>query len=278
MTAIAFTARTVNWKALAEDYRTSAQIADAEQRNQMAAHAADLASARDAIKNHFDRINQLERELQDVTQEVASQQGEIAQLSADKRRADALAQRLTNELGIAQAARDAVEGQRRQFESRNIELERRNIDLNGRVNELTTQVTVLNQKVRQQEQQIYILRDENQKLAQQAGAPGSPLESALVGGAGVPKVRPMVPAATPKITGHVAFVDGNLVTLTVGSADRVRQGDVFVVFRGGQYVGDVQITDVEPNLASGRMIRSAPGMSPQKGDRSEDEYHFTNPQ
>ncbi|MEE9297248.1 MAG: hypothetical protein V3W34_20095 [Phycisphaerae bacterium] len=277
MTAVSFTARTENWKALAEDYRSVAQIAGTEQRSLMAAHAAELASARDSIKNSLDRINRLERELQQATQQVAAQRGEIAQIAAEKGRSDALAQRLTNELGVAQKAREAVEEQRRQFETRNIELERRNIDLNGRVNELTTQITVLNQKVRQQEQQIHILREEGRVLARRAGAPGTVLDSAIMGDGGMGTIGAPRVAAVPKISGHVLFVDGDLVTLSVGSADRVEKGQVFVVFRGTQYIGDVQITDVEPNLSSGRFIRSAPGASPRKGDRAEDEYHFAAP-
>ncbi len=277
MTAIAFTARTENWMELSEGYRATTKLALAHERSTMAASAANLAAARDTIKNSLDRINQLERDLQDVTQEIAGQRGEIAQLTADKRRADALAQRLTNELGIAQQARAAVEQQRQQFESRNIELERRNIDLNERVNGLTTQVTVINQNVRQQEQQIHILREENRKLAQAGGVPGSAAGAALSGPTGANRVQPVALPAAPKIAGHVLYVDGDLVTLSVGSADRVQKGAVFVIYRGKQYVGDLEITDVEPNLSSGRVIRSAPGVAPAKGDRADDEYHFNTP-
>ncbi len=277
MVTIAFTARTFDWKALAEDYRTEAQIANAQQRNLMAAHAAEIASARDTIKNHLDRINALESELQRATPQVASQRGEIAQLTTDKRRADALAQRLTNELGIAQTARNAIEKQRRQIESRNIDLERRNIDLNERVHELTTRVTVLNQKQRQQAQQIHILREENRKIAEQAGVRDMGATAGVFEEPGPANISPAAPASAPRISGHVLYVDRDLVTLSVGSADRVRKGIVFVIFRGTQYIGDVEITDVEPNLSSGRLIRPVPGVAPAKGDRAEDVYHFATP-
>lgn len=237
----------------------------------MAAYVADLASARDSIKNGVDRINRLERDLQEQTGQVAAQRGEIAQVMAEKGRADALSQRLINELGVAQKARESVEDQRRQFETRNIELERRNIDLNGRVNELTTQVTVLNQKVRQQEQQVHILREEGRVLAGRGGISASSF------GRSIPGIMPNITAprraASPKISGQVLYVDGDLVTLSVGSSDLVEKGQVFVLSRGGQYIGDVEITDVEPNLASGRLLLRVAGQSPRKGDRAEDEYH-----
>jgi hypothetical protein len=267
MQVIGFAARTEQWKELAEGYQTEAQLANAQSRLLMAADAANLATARDTIKGHLDRILELEEKLQNETERLASQGGEIAQLQTDKRRSDALAQRLTNELGIAQAARSAVEEQRQQFESRNIDLERRNIDLNERVNELTTQVAVLDQKQRQQAQQIHLLREQTSSLAGGQGVIGA------TGG----HDRPSAFKGAPRVKGHVAFVDGDLVTLSVGSADRVDSGMVFVISRGTQYIGDIKISDVEPNLSTGRIVRSAPGMSPEKGDAVEDEFHFATP-
>ncbi len=278
MTAVAITARTYNWKSVAEDYRTESQLAYAAQRSAMASHAAAIASARDGIRAHLERIAQLERDLQDENADVAAQQGEIAQLTSEKRRADALAQRLTNELGVAQSSRAAIDEQRKVFETRNIELERRNIDLNQRVNELTTQVTVFTQRERQQAQQIHILREENRKMLKHAGASETGGAAAAFEGRGPSSnIRPASPPAAPRIAGHVSYVDGDVVTLSVGSADRVEVGAVFVVFRDTAYIGDIEVTDIEPNLSSGRLIRSAPGVSPQKGDRAEDEFHFATP-
>ncbi len=277
MTVIAFTARTNDWRSLATDYKTKAQLADSAKRAVEAAGVASLAAARDTIQSHLDRIATLEGQVQEFSAESAAQRGEIAQLTVDKRQADALAQRLTNELGIAQSAREAIDKQRQQIETRSIDLERRNIDLNQRVNELTTQVAVMNQQNRQQAQQVHILREENGKLLSQVGLAASGVSASYEGRGPSSNIVPQSAPNAPRIAGQVEFVDGNLVTLSVGSADRVGKGAIFVLSRGAQYVGDVEITDVEPNLASGRLIRSAPGVSPKKGDSAEDEYHFANP-
>ncbi len=277
MSAISFVASVNNWKVLAEGYRNLAQVADAHERNQMAARAAELAAARDTIRVLNDRINQLEAKLLEANTEVANQKAEIARLSSDKRQADALAQRLTNELGIAQAAREEIEKQRKSLENRNIELERRNVDLNDRVNELTTRVAVLVQQQRQQAQQISMLRAENEKLAQGVGftAAAAPRLATVPGMAATGMARD---AELPTITGHVVEVEGPNVTVSVGSADQVVKGMILVISRGGtQYVGDIEITDVEPNLAAGRLVRSAEGMSPRKGDQVHDEQQFANP-
>ncbi|NOS99578.1 MAG: hypothetical protein HOP29_03020 [Phycisphaerales bacterium] len=275
MVAISLTAQTSDWKALAEEFQQAAQIADASQRSLMASHAAELASARDNINDLLGRLGKLETDLQSSQEENARQGNEIAQLMTDNRRADALAQRLTNELGIAQNGRNAVEEQRRQLEARNIDLESRNIALNDRVNELTTQVTILDQQRRQQEQQINILRTENEKLALQSGVPGVGPE---VTATTVPGVSPITPVPAPRITGEVQAVEGEYVTLTVGSNDQVTKGMVFVVSRGADtYVGDVEITDVEPDLSAGRLIRNAQGRLPQQGDVVRDVYQLLSP-
>lgn len=275
MVAISLTAQTSDWKSLAEEFQQAAQIADASQRSLLASHAAELASARDSMNDLLGRLGKAEQDLQSSQEDVARQGNEIAQLTTDNRRADALAQRLTNELGIAQNGRNVVEEQRRQLETRNIDLETRNIALNDRVNELTTQVTILDQQRRQQEQQISILRSENDKLAMQSGVPGAgpDVTSSTISG-----VSPITPVPAPRITGHVHAIEGEYVTLSVGSADQVAKGMVFVVSRDNDiYVGDVEITDVEPNLAAGRLIRNAQGRTPQPGDTVRDVYQLLSP-
>ncbi|MCH8252250.1 MAG: hypothetical protein IID36_07340 [Planctomycetes bacterium] len=277
MTVVSFVAKSANWKELADDYRQDAQISDAHQRNLMAAHAAELASARDTIRTQLNRSNGLETELEGVKQEVARQRGEIAQLTADNRRADALAQRLTNELGIAQAGRAAIEAQRQELESRNIELEQRNSSLSERVNELTTRVTVLIQQRRQQAQEINILREESRRVALRTGSPRAGGSGESVSNVGARRITPLTARAPARISGQVRSVDGNLVTISVGSADSVQKGTTFVVFRGSDYVGDVEITDVQPNLSAGRLIRTRQGMSVRAGDQVQDEFHFSTP-
>jgi hypothetical protein len=276
MTAISLTAQQDDWKKLATEYRLEAQISNTHQRNLIASHAAELASARDSIKNATDRINALEAKLQDATEENALQRSEIAQIKAAAHSSEALSHRLTNELSIAQAARGNIEKQRQQLESRNIELERRNVDLNERVNELTTRVTVLVQKQRQQAQQINIIREENQKLARQTGI--SPVPGFDSGLTGASHISPKDPPAVPRIAGHVVSIEGDYVTVSVGSSDQVQRGAVFVIFRGTQYIGDIEISDVQPNLSAGKLTSVARGVTPKKGDRVEDEFHFATPQ
>jgi TolA-binding protein len=155
--------------------------------------------------------------------------------------------------------------QRKEIEKRNMELERRNIDLNERVNELTSQVLVLVQQQNQLEQQVNILREENAKLAQGAGGGQKPPAVA----ARSPGVEAATPAATTPIRGRIVEVQGDVATISVGSADGVQKGTVFVIYRGSDYIGDLKITDVEPDLAAGKIVHAR--ATPRPDDMVADE-------
>jgi hypothetical protein len=58
----------------------------------------------------------------------------------------------------------------------------------------------------------------------------------------------------------------------VGSADGVETGMVFVIYNGSEYVGDLEITDVEPNQSAGRITRTR--RAPRAGDSVADETRF----
>ena len=75
--------------------------------------------------------------------------------------------------------------------------------------------------------------------------------------------------AARAIRGHVTDVGGKVVTVSVGSADGVKMGMVFVIHRGDQYVGDLTVTMVDPNQCAGRISLSA--LPTQVGDQIADQ-------
>ena len=44
---------------------------------------------------------------------------------------------------------------------------------------------------------------------------------------------------------------------------------VFVIYRGSEYVGDLEVTDVQPNLSAGRIVRAR--STPRSNDMVADE-------
>lgn len=273
--SIAFTAMTVsvvaqttNWRATAEKYQEHARVADTNLRNLISANAAQLQAAEDAIAGHQARANELGKKLQESQSEVAQNRGELARVAAEKSSADAMNRGLLAQLQVADAARGEYHKQRDELEKRNIDLERRNIDLNDRVNEQTAKMAVLLEQRRQFEQQLNILRTENEKLASDSRRVSTGMSLEEPTGAALPGVTAVTPASLTAIRGKILEISQDLLTISVGAADGVKKDMVFVIHRDGQYVGDVKINLVDPNQSAGRLVRTA--LPPQLGDQVTD--------
>ena len=273
--SIAFTSMTIsmvaqmtNWRDMAQKYREHARIADTNLRHEIAANAALLATARDEVRAHLERATELETQVQTARNEAAELRSALARADAEKSTAEAMSRGLLAQLQTVEAGRAEYRKQRDGLERRNIDLEGRNIDLDDRVNELTANTTVLLEQKRQYEQQINILRVENEKLSQEAHelSTGVALEEPT--GAAMSEAVALTPVATRAIRGRVLEVSSNLLTISVGSADGVKKDMVFVIHRDGQYVGDLKISLVEPNQSAGRIVRST--ATPTPGDEVTD--------
>jgi cell shape-determining protein MreC len=78
----------------------------------------------------------------------------------------------------------------------------------------------------------------------------------------------MSPVAATPILGKVLDVSGNLVTISVGTADGVNKDMTFTIYRGNQYVGTLKINAATPNKAAGKMVRQS--VAPLPGDEVKD--------
>ena len=260
--AVSIVAQTTNWRDTALKYEENARIADTNLRNMIAAAAAQEATARETIDGYLARIGQLEEDLQKNGAEVARLRSELAAAESEKSSTVAMNRALLSQLEIARGAEAEYRSQRDKLDRDNIDVMQRNIDLNARVNELTARVAVINEQKRQYEQQINILKKENEKLSLRSGERPMQLEDAS--GTGLRGVEAIASQDLGAIKGSISAVSGNLVTLTVGAADGVKENMVFVINRGDQYVGEVRVNTVEPNRSAGR-IASLNGQ-PQVGD------------
>jgi hypothetical protein len=278
--SLTFTAMTVSivaqvpdWKNLAEKYSENARVADTNLRSLIAANAAELATARDVARSQLRQIAELERAIKQAQTEAAGLKSDLARAASESSSAEAMNRGLLAQLQVAEAARNEYRKQRDELEKQDIDLQRRNIDLNDRVAEQTAQIVVLAEQQRQSEQQIHILREENERLAMQVSGASAGLSMEDPASVAMKGVTPLTPVVDRVIQGQVIDVAGNLVTVSVGAADGVREGMVFVLYRADAYVGDVKISLVDPNQAAGRLVRSTLG--PQIGDRASDARGLT---
>jgi uncharacterized coiled-coil protein SlyX len=255
MTTISFVANTTGWRSLAEDYQQELKVVETHMRSLSAAHAAEKTAWLDSRNNKENRIAELESGQASQLAEIAELQDTVAGLKAEKGDADGLARRLSNQLQVAQTGWKESGDELDKIEKRSMQLERRNLDLNERVNEQTAQIVVLVQKQHLLEQQINILRDESSKVA---GGGGSSLATPeAISSTSMVGVRPATKSSsvTP-IRGRILEVRGNLATISVGSADGVREGMVFVIYRDRDYIADLEVSDVEPGMSAGRIMRA----------------------
>lgn len=253
MMTISVVSRTASWKDNAEKAETTARIAETNLRNLIAAHAAQIASLKDTIRADREELGDLQQQVEAATNGIAEQKAELAQSVSEKSSAEAINRGLLSQLQAAQTVGEEFRAQRNSLETRNIDLEQRNNDLNDRVNELTARLAVLTEQQRQYEQQINILKDENEALAAAARRPGSGAVMEAPSGAALAGTTAETPMARTAVRGKVLRIDGNVVTISVGSSDGVKKGMLFVIHRDGQYVGDVKIGVVDPNESAGRL-------------------------
>jgi hypothetical protein len=78
-----------------------------------------------------------------------------------------------------------------------------------------------------------------------------------------------VPMDQPAHDGQILAVDGgtNVAIISLGAEDGVRPGYRYTVSRGSQYVGMIEITDVQAKQSAGRSIKSLQKIDLQRGDR-----------
>lgn len=268
MMTVSIVAQTTKWKDLAEQNERAAQVADSHVRNLHAANAALLASAADTINTKSGRIAVLEGDRQQLANRLAQTESVLAQAEMAKGAADAMSSGLVAQLKVANDASRMYREQRDDLERTGTDLTHRNIDLNERVNEQTAHIAVLLAEKRQFEQQIHIIRTDNERLAQEARrlSAGMTLEEAS--GAAMANVDALTPVAGTPIRGRVLDIAGSRVTLSIGSADGVKKDMVFVIHRDGQYIGDVKIGIVDPNRCAGRLVQS--NEKPLVGDQATD--------
>lgn len=264
MSTIGFVAKTNKWRDLASGYRENAQIVETHMRNLAAAHAAEKTVWVDAKRSLDARIAALEAEVERVNNDLVSSRENVAGLTTEKSNALAHADQLLAQLKVAETGRQEQSALREAAQTRNSELETRNAELKYRVDEQSAQILVLVQQQRQLEQQLNIVREENRKLAGNSGWSGA--GSVTTGAQSLPSGPPVTVAP---IRGEIVEVSGSLATISVGSSDGVRDGMVFVIYRGTEYIGDLEVTDVEPNLSAGRLMQTR--ATPRPADQVADE-------
>lgn len=127
------------------------------------------------------------------------------------------------------------------------------------------------------EQQIRLLTEQNVSLEQNVEKMRAQLHAAATGtevaktndGSGV--VAASEPQASA-IKGEITQVHDKLASLSIGSAQGVAAGMEFVVYRSGQYLGKVKVTNVQPEESAGELSQVQGAI--RSGDSVTDKFEF----
>ncbi|MCE5185744.1 MAG: HlyD family secretion protein [Planctomycetaceae bacterium] len=120
--------------------------------------------------------------------------------------------------------------------------------------------------------QVQSMEAERRRLLEQKTELEKQIASSPTRTAAVQPVTPLRGAAVPAqpsgagmdIKGLVVGVDRNMATLSVGSADGVKEGTVLHVTRGDRFLCDVVVTNVDINQSAG--VLELVQQAPQSGD------------
>jgi hypothetical protein len=250
MLTISHVSQETDWRKLATDYRTASLNAEAGLQAMLASSAAEKLALNEKLDELAKANQALEAQLQRALDQYADAQAELqAAKHQNESNASALT-KLTGELNIVNAEAAALRQQRNELEKSSLDLQRRNIDLGERIRELSIQVTAMGQQIRQLQQLNFAKDEEIQRLQGGEPSPGAP---ALVVGNPAEGARAVSAPSQGPVRGSISRVDGDLASITVGSADRVRVGMRFVIYDGDAYLGDLQITATEPNESVGTL-------------------------
>ncbi len=259
---IGYAAQTTNWKALAEKNRE---------------WALQEQAAREAVDSKCKVIvGQLNKTIESLQSQIAAKNSEIDRLTVQMRN-------LNNELLSAKGKIESLVSQSNQLTNMNSAINSERKVLRDQLEKLRKDLASVridnlrladeNQKLKLQiklyESEIRLLKEQNVALEQKLVKVRRKLRS--VSAEGTEEVGEEA-GVSGRIVGKVTRVHNNLASLSVGSAQGVKNGMVFIVYRGDQYLGKLRITKVVANESVGEIIQKRMSVQIQAGDSVTDRF------
>ena len=232
-----------------------ASLARAE--SQAAEANAALATMQSTMSNVSQtsqaRIQQVQAEMAQRDQQILDLRGQLATAQADLASAQSALQSNTDALKVAQQNQGTLQGQLAQIRQTHDKLMQQFTDANLSLNDLTAR---LSQTERQRRDLAEQLADANQRLEERGANnartdAGGVREPAQAGGRLNPNLNVNGVVREKRVIAGVPYA-----TISIGSADAVTRGMRLRVLggrNGQEFLGYVDVTQVEPDEAIGRL-------------------------
>lgn len=254
------------WANTQQLVQTEQRRADAESvraRQVEATAAASLAIKDDAIQERDRLLATAAQERARLDEQVATLRNELAKQTNMAVAAEAGRKKLEEILGVQTAELTNTQKQNQVLLAQSIELQTRNQRLSSRLLEVTGQLTIATDQARNLTEKNYAL-EQQLREKEQALASGRRVAAAPETPVGVMAVSPLV--AGP-IRGEIVNLDGRYASLNIGETSGVVAGMTFMVYRDGEYIGDLQIDTVRPKESGAKVVLVAKDRVVQVGDR-----------
>ncbi len=229
--------------------RTQARLIEAEMaatQDNVADTVAEAAQGRQQLRNEIDELTTelagKDQQIAELKSDLATTRAQISTLAAGDEQTARIIQMLESELS---QKRDALI----KADKQNIELTDQNQELAVDIDTMREQVRLLQEKLAGARQQLVEMEQRQQRVVTAAGDQARP----------VPAIKPI----RGKIT-NVQQVDGEtFVAVNVGSNDQVAEGMMFIIHRGDDYIGSLEITNVDLNASAGRVTLARSEVEPE---------------
>jgi flagellar biosynthesis chaperone FliJ len=233
----------------------------------LAAERATLTSQlNETLKAKQDEIATLQDQISKLTGENSNMQSQVLTLTSSR---DELQERITGWTGTMQKNQAIVSDLNQQLATTRTELDKARSEMVADRGQLSQVRASLEEK----SVQLKSLERENMRLVEDKtaleGKTGGRVSTPAAVTAPTGSVR-QAPAVTPKVVvdGRIKEVrmDSMLASLSIGSANGVKVGDVLFVVRGGQFICNINVTNVDVDAAVGQITMLKSGLEPQAGD------------
>ena len=253
-----FTTR-ANWVAAYNDARDKAVAAETAYRAERAAHDNDRKQAEQTYTALAEENKKLEAGLQAARLESQSERDRATTQTNLHNTAATTAARLQAELDQNRSERDALVAEKDSLRKRIVDMQKQVDDQRQIAVTADLQAKNLVQRVNNLLRQVEELTARNREL--EAAAPGGG-----GGGGGRSATEETVKSAPPGVRGKVTGVGPNFAQINIGSDSGLSIGNRLIVFRGNEYVGDLDLTAVEPKTAVGKFTPARRAAKIQQDD------------
>ena len=271
MLVLQYTAQTENYRKIAADWESrftqeqTLRMASDNQNKVVVDHLEKVTKTLQEEKSTqgkaMDKIagdlSAVQNELLAEKQKTLSLTGQVSQLTSMNNAGDAERKQLQSQL-------EAIRKDNAGLRTDNFKLVEDN-------QKLVLQKQLYEQEIRLLKEQNFSLGERLEQLRSRSQAASTGSEPAAATG-GETKARPASDSESAPIIGQITDVRDGLAGISIGSAQGVKTGMEFIVYRNGQYLGKLRISKVLPEQAAGELIQKQGNI--RNGDKVTDKFQF----